>query len=117
MINRAFGELALLYNAPRAATVTAKTDMKLWRLDRVTFKEIVVSSTIRTRARREQFLRKVAVLVTMGDVEISAMADNAQEEYFPKGTHIIKQGEKGDAFYIGEHGLISVGTARAWLRS
>lgn len=36
-----FGELALLYNAPRAATITAQTDSVVWRLDRDTFNNIV----------------------------------------------------------------------------
>ena len=36
-----FGELALLYNAPRAATIVAKTDSELWSLDRMTFTHIL----------------------------------------------------------------------------
>ena len=36
-----FGELALLYNCPRAATITAKSDSVVWRLDRETFNNIV----------------------------------------------------------------------------
>lgn len=36
-----FGELALLYNAPRAATITASTESVLWKLDRDTFNHIV----------------------------------------------------------------------------
>jgi len=36
-----FGELALLYNAPRAATITAKSDYLIWKLDRDTFNNIV----------------------------------------------------------------------------
>lgn len=33
-----FGELALMYNAPRAATVKVKENAKVWALDRQTFK-------------------------------------------------------------------------------
>jgi cAMP-dependent protein kinase regulator len=41
----AFGELALLYNAPRAATIIAKTDALCWELDRNTFNNIVKVSS------------------------------------------------------------------------
>jgi cAMP-dependent protein kinase regulator len=37
----AFGELALLYNAPRAATIKVKTSAVLFALDRQTFNNIV----------------------------------------------------------------------------
>ena len=36
-----FGELALLYNAPRAATITACEQSTVWKLDRDTFNHIV----------------------------------------------------------------------------
>jgi cAMP-dependent protein kinase regulator len=40
----AFGELALLYNAPRAATITAESSCLLFALDRKTFNHVVKDS-------------------------------------------------------------------------
>lgn len=45
----AFGELALMYNAPRAATIKSKTDGTLFALDRITFSQIVKQAAIRKR--------------------------------------------------------------------
>lgn len=45
----AFGELALLYNAPRAATIKAKTNVTLFGLDRETFNYIVKDAASRKR--------------------------------------------------------------------
>ena len=42
----AFGELALLYNAPRAASIIAKSDCILYSLDRETFNNIVKNSAM-----------------------------------------------------------------------
>lgn len=44
-----FGELALLYNAPRAASIEAKTNATLFALDRATFNAIVKEATIKRR--------------------------------------------------------------------
>ena len=35
--NGTFGELALIHGRPRAATVKAKCDCKLWAIDRIVF--------------------------------------------------------------------------------
>jgi cAMP-dependent protein kinase regulator len=56
----AFGELALLYNAPRAATIIAKEDCVLWALDRETFNHIVKDAAmynILILAKREASMR------------------------------------------------------------
>ncbi len=65
----AFGELALLYNAPRAATIKAKIDSDLWSLDRETFTHIVKDAASKKRERYEAFLEKVKILQSMDAYE------------------------------------------------
>lgn len=57
-----FGELALIYGTPRAATVRAKTDVKLWGIDRDSYRRILMGSTIRKRKMYEEFLSRVSIL-------------------------------------------------------
>lgn len=42
-----FGELALIYGTPRAATVKAKTDIKLWGIDRMSYRRILMVSSFK----------------------------------------------------------------------
>lgn len=55
----AFGELALMYNAPRAATVIAADDMQLWALDRDSFTNIVRDAAAKKREIFEESLKEV----------------------------------------------------------
>lgn len=57
-----FGELALIYGTPRAATVKSKVDCKLWAIDRDTYRRILMGSTIRKRKLYEELLCNVSIL-------------------------------------------------------
>ena len=57
-----FGELALMYICPRAATVRASTAGRLWALDRVAFRHLLVEHNARRSAMYEEFLAHVPVL-------------------------------------------------------
>jgi cAMP-dependent protein kinase regulator len=70
-----FGELALLYNAPRAATILADHDVLLWVLDRDTFNHIVKDASRTRREKYEHFLSKVKVLMSMEPYERSVLSD------------------------------------------
>lgn len=86
-----FGELSLLYNAPRAASIRAKTDSVLFALDRGTFNAIVKDAAVRRRNRYEEFLKKVPLLDTMDPYERLQLADGLKPVKFKKGETVIRQ--------------------------
>jgi len=99
-----FGELALLYNCPRAANVDAKEKSVLWQLDRDTFNHIVKEAAQKKRNRYDAFLSKVPLLASMDSYERSQLADALKSETFNDGMRIVMQGEVGHKFYIIEEG-------------
>ena len=100
----AFGELALLYNAPRAATIKAKSECTLWVLDRDCFTHIVKRSASNKRERYEEFLAKVDLLSEMEPYERSKVSDAFKTATYEAEESIIKEGEWGEVFYIIEEG-------------
>ena len=105
----AFGELAIMYNAPRAATCRAQVDSKLWMLDRVSFKCIVVAAAMQKRETYKGFLEKVPILQSLNEMEVMTLADSLAEEKYEAGVTICNQGDEGNYFYI-----IKEGTAKCF---
>lgn len=103
-----FGELALMYNAPRAATVISAEPSTLWALDRVTFRRILMDSAFQRRRMYEGFLEEVPLLSTLTPYERSKIADALETKKYPPGTEIIREGDIGEAFYILESGEAQV---------
>ena len=75
----AFGELALLYNAPRAASIQSKTESVLFSLDRECFNHIVKDSATKKRERFEETLKHVELLDSMDPYERIHLADGIKD--------------------------------------
>ncbi|CAF0762704.1 unnamed protein product [Brachionus calyciflorus] len=95
-----FGELALIYGQLRAATVKAKSDVKLWAIDRDTYRRILMGSTIRKRDMYQEFLSKVSILESLDKWERLTVADSLEPVQFEDGQKIVVQGEHGEDFFI-----------------
>ncbi|XP_078252992.1 cGMP-dependent protein kinase 2 [Rhinoraja longicauda] len=104
----AFGELAILYNCTRTASVKAATCVKTWVLDREVFRNIMRGTA---QARYEQyrnFLRSVSLLKNLPEDKLVKIVDCLEVEYYDKGDYIIRQGEEGNTFFILAKGKVKV---------
>jgi len=101
-----FGELALLYNCPRAADVLAKNECICWQLDRDTFNQIVKDAAVKRRETYDKFLQSVTLLSTIDAYERSQIADALIPETFKEGESIVKQNDPGNSFYIVQTGTL-----------
>jgi len=99
-----FGELALMYNAPRAATIKSTSDCVLWALDRVTFRSILMENTSRKRRMYESFLEEVPLLRSLEPYERHKIADALESTYFEDCEEVVREGDVGDTFYMVESG-------------
>ena len=101
-----FGELALMYNAPRAASIKSKDDGKVFGLDRTTFNNIVQEAASKKRKYYSQILSKVEILAEVDPYEKEQLCDTLKEEEFTAGSYLVKQGDQGDRFYIIAEGKL-----------
>ena len=95
-----FGELALMWSSPRAATVVATSPAKCWCLDRESFRMMIVSSEVQKKRDYESFLEKVPILKDLNRFEICRLAEILTPQDYQPNEIIVKQGTAGDRFYI-----------------
>lgn len=99
-----FGELALLYNAPRAASIVCKENAICFTLDRACFNNIVKDAAVKKRERYEEFINTVPILKSLDSYERSKICDCLQTQKYEEGELVIKEGDNGNTFFLVEEG-------------
>ncbi|ESO87373.1 hypothetical protein LOTGIDRAFT_127769 [Lottia gigantea] len=105
---RAFGELAILYNCTRTASVKALTEVRVWVLDRAMFQAIMMKTGIQRRDENIRYLRSVPLLRDLPADKLAKLADVLEIDFYHEGEYIIREGATGDSFFILNKGEVKV---------
>ena len=107
-VGKVFGELAILYNCSRTASIRAATDGKVWALERRVFQQVMVSSGLKRMENQMNFLKSVPLLSNLPTNLLAKLADVLETEQFMSEDYIIREGTTGDTFYILAAGSVRV---------
>lgn len=74
MLCSGFGELALLYSAPRAATVRATAECRLWVMERAVYLAVKFAFTKQIAAEKLALVASVPMLSMLSTVRFSRIS-------------------------------------------
>jgi len=97
-----FGELALMYDAPRAATVkvTSAEGAKLYKLGRIMFRNLVSKAFMEANSGLEKKLANVPLLAGLSEEQIKQIAEVMETVEFTGGEYITEMGLAADSLYL-----------------
>ncbi|KAK3269283.1 cGMP-dependent protein kinase [Cymbomonas tetramitiformis] len=106
-----FGELALLYNCPRNATVEATEACILWVLDQAVYNALKRTHAEKLLKEKMELVDSVPSFKVITGEHRAQLADSLEPMTFQENEFIVREGEVGDRFYIVQVGEVAVETA------
>jgi cGMP-dependent protein kinase len=102
----AFGELALVFNNPRTATIRALQPCQLWVLTRSRFKRELRKVNQQFDEEKVNILRRIPLLATLLASDLVKFAETLTRQRFSRGHEFFRQGDDGDMFYLITEGTV-----------
>lgn len=105
---KSFGELALLYNTPRQATIRSQGPAQLFSLDRDTFRYTLAKSSSERSHHIQHSLARVPLLSGLTPLQLSKISEAVEIVKFQAGQSVFKKGSEGNIFYMIKEGSVRV---------
>jgi cGMP-dependent protein kinase len=102
-----FGELALLQNLPRSATVKTVEPCFMWVIDRTAFSEALKLAHSATYEENKEFIEGVEVFKALTKSQRDALISSLITQKYEAGDFIVKAGEEGELLFIIKEGVVS----------
>jgi len=106
-VGGSFGELALIFYAPRAATVKARNDAIVWVIDRTTFKNVFAAAAANKAKENVRYLNQASFFDCLKADEKTEVVVALSDVDFKKGEVIYEEGDTPSNFYFLVDGEIA----------
>ena len=103
-----FGELALLHDNPRSATVRTLEKSAMWGIERANFRRVIEEMNTLIYEQNREFLEKVPLLQPLNPQQKDSLAASLVSCKYNNGEKIITEGDEGMHLYIIRDGCVSV---------
>lgn len=108
-----FGELALINNCPRAASIKSEINSIVWWISRDICRNIIFTHRQLENMKYFNFLKSVKIMgKVLGEVldedSLYKLTGSLEKEDFQCGEYIIQEGDVGEKFYIIACGNVDV---------
>ncbi|OMJ90745.1 hypothetical protein SteCoe_6822 [Stentor coeruleus] len=103
-----FGELALLHDNPRSATVRTLEKSAMWGIERTNFRRVIEEMNTMIYEQNREFLEKVPLLQPLNAQQKDSLAASLVSCKYNAGEKIITEGDEGMHLYIIRDGCVSV---------
>ncbi|OMJ84878.1 hypothetical protein SteCoe_13936 [Stentor coeruleus] len=101
-----FGELALIHDTPRSATVRTIMNTALWVLDRKTFRSTLEELNAQNYKENRSFIDSVPIFQILSESQKESLVSTLTSLKFQSGQKIVNEGDPGDLLYIIKEGSV-----------
>ena len=103
-----FGDLGVVYNSERTATVQCETDLYCWALKKEVLVKILNELKEADFQQNFDYIREVSFFKELTNDQLEKIVRGMVREKYKQGQIIVRQGDQSNSFYLIKEGSVSV---------